>query len=226
MPSPEKLFLIHNTVRRPETKMNRLMAPKKPKTNLLLAGGAVRVTPGRCVTVTESFIRQSCRELVKLEEQGALKVTDTARCRVDIVSLMPTGEAPVPANVNPNFPLDSVERDQTFEFGVGNPMPQNPGRLPEGDAPVPSLLQDDDHTGEVDIPAFSGEAMTETPIVEGETPLLDPFPTEDPMAQDLAKKEDEEIAAELEKINESPAPQMSDEELEKATAPTKKKSKK
>lgn len=194
---PQRLFQIHNLVRRVETRTHRQQAASRHRMNLLLGGGIIRVVRGRFATVGESVIHRLLPELVEKEAAGMLMVTDNNGRRIDLR----TGDVaenlpPVPPLPAP--PLDSAANDKTFEHGVGQHIPQHSGgsamtqsvdqpaairpEIPEGFEEEPEL--EEEPTNPADALPEGTEQVVETEVVtvvdvtEPEEPA-DPEPSVD-----------------------------------------------
>jgi hypothetical protein len=143
-PPPERRFMIHNTMRRVQTKLKRTKAAGKDRMNLLLAGGNVRIPRGRYAIVTETALRRMHAELLKLEERGAVKVTDAVRRLVDLTTLEVISSLPV----SPPTPqlLADPGAGNIPDFKVGGDLPTAglEGSPPPGASPKPALFQDEE----------------------------------------------------------------------------------
>jgi len=186
---PQQVFKIHNLCRDVTTRTQRAAAPRKPPKNLLLGGGIVRVVAGKSTPVGERTVRRILAELVKLEEQGALKVTDMQDRRIDLATFEVIADAHALPNVTPEFRLDSAADDFVHEFGNGNHMPQMPGAKAETEeVSVPSIIADA-QAEEAAAAAAAAEALVVTPEAElGEELVQEqalPTPSADPLSASL-----------------------------------------
>lgn len=165
----DSVLLIHNMVRRQETRLQRATSPERHRMNLILGGGLVRVPRGRYVPVAKSLVKRMARELIEKEKLGLLKVTTVTQQRVDIDTLVPVEELPVSAPL-PNPPLDSASNDLTFEHGVGNPVPNIEGGKGEGEeVDRPGVLDQE-------LPDGDEEELEEEAEVPSDEPV-DPAPS-------------------------------------------------
>lgn len=162
----QRLFQIHNLVRRVATRGARQRAAGRHRMNLLLGGGLVRVVRGRYTTVSESVIRRLHRELTEKEEAGMLKVTDHTGRRVNLTNLKPVEDLPAPEK-KPEPPLDSAANDKSFEHGVGESKPQfEGGKAVNEELPPPAALQEDIPEGHEEVEEVATEELT-SDIPEG-----------------------------------------------------------
>jgi hypothetical protein len=133
-------FQIHSLVRHHTTRHHRMLSAERHRFSMLLGGGLLRVIRRRPTVVTRGMIEQLRAELLEKEQRGMLMVTTMPGLRVDINTLLPITDVPV----SPPLPeplLDSAENDETFEAGVGTPMPQMLGGLPQtADVELPAVV--------------------------------------------------------------------------------------
>lgn len=137
-------YQIHSLVRKVETRHHRMLSAERHRFSMLLGGGLLRVIRRRPTTVTKGMIEKLLPELTEKEKRGMLMVTTLQGQRVDLATLAPIEGLPVTAPL-PDPPLDSAEDDESFEAGVGEPLPQIPGGLAQ--------------TAEVELPAVLAERV-------------------------------------------------------------------
>lgn len=136
-----EVFHIHSLVRSTETRLQRAQAPSRHRFKQLLGGGLIRLVRRRPVPVAKALVLRLLPELVQKEKEGLLKVTTPDGRRVDLSTLKPA-EPVKTAAPKPQPPLDSAENDQSFEEGVGIPMAQAPGGVPQGvELPLPAAAR-------------------------------------------------------------------------------------
>ncbi len=92
-------FYLHNTTRSPHTAgvRRQLTSDQRSKKNLIIGGGAVSVHRGRPVPVAEQLVRRHAGEIMQLVKGGLLKVTDGRNREVDMSTMKPISQDPVPA---------------------------------------------------------------------------------------------------------------------------------
>lgn len=137
----EPVYYIHSLVRTGETRLARASAAQKHRFKQYLGGGLIRLVRKRPVPLTETMIRRLLGELVEKEAAGILKVTTPDGRRIDLGTFKSLEDKKATAP-KPHPPQDSAKNDQTFEHGVGIPLPQAPGGLPvTATPPLPKALQ-------------------------------------------------------------------------------------
>lgn len=147
-------YKIHNTARDVTTKTQRVTASRRPRMNLTLSGGDLRVPRGRHIVVSEDVFRRLQNELIEKKRCGGLKVTDMNNREID-PETMEVVNLPLPAPPLPRAPETGAAFDQTFEHGVGIPIPQYAGRKAETEVLArPNVF---DHTEEEDTSDGAGE---------------------------------------------------------------------
>ncbi len=184
----EKTFLIHNTVRRAETRSKRAQSPGR-RMNLHLGGDMVRVVRGKSAPVTESTLKVLLRELIQLEKDGYCFVTDANLRRVNLET-MEVGKEIVDVKALPQEHDDSVMNDKNE--GVGHAFPQHQGgHLEQSNPTVPTLVQQAKEEG-----AAPAETDLATPSVEQPVPAAAVPPTEDVAVSETSTATKEEVKEE------------------------------
>lgn len=223
----QRTFKIHNLGRAVETRTQRAAAPRKPPKNLLLGGGIVRVVAGKSTPVGERVVRRILAELVKLEEQGALKVTDMQDRRIDLATFEVIADVRALPNVTPEFRLDSAADDFVHEFGNGNHMPQMPGAKAETEeVSVPSIIADA-QAEEAAAAAAAAESLVEAPESELGEELVQEQASPTPSVElvdvggdgTIPGVVEETVPAEVAEPTSASETDVSMEELERLTAP-------
>lgn len=135
-------FQIHSLVRKVETRHHRMLSAERHRFSMLLGGGLLRVIRRRPTTVTKGMIEKLLPELLEKEKRGMLLVTTLQGQRVDLSTLRAIEGLP-PVAPLPEPPLDSAEDDESFEAGVGVPVPQMLGGLPlAANVELPAVVQE------------------------------------------------------------------------------------
>lgn len=209
----KKLYQIHNATRMVSTRLTRVRQARRERKNILLGGGLLRVPRGRPRVVTEAMLMLLLPELLQKHAAGAIIVTTLSGVEVDLKTLKPMAPEVKPAP-RAKKPLDSVDNDESFEHGVGQPLPNLVGGKGLGeDVKRPEVLGQAIPDGIVEttfiedplLPEASAEeseGATET-VTEAETD-----PVTAPVEEDLeavlevvytaySKKQLQEKAAEL-----------------------------
>lgn len=140
-------YKIHSLVREISTRLQRQQAPTRHRFVQRLAGGEILVRRMRPTTVTKAVLLQHLDVIKQAAEEGKLEVRTMVG---ELVDLKTFNTEPSPKSKPlPTPPLDSVERDKTFEHGVGEHKPLFPeGGTPMTEAPPlsvrPPVMSDDE----------------------------------------------------------------------------------
>ena len=114
---PEKVYVIHNVVRRQHTRLKRQLAAGRHRFNQMVGGGDLRIPRGRSRPVGKSFIEKHLKELKEKIEAGMLEVKTPGGQLINLSTMKVA--APSPPKPMPDPPTDTAADDKN----QGSPKP-------------------------------------------------------------------------------------------------------
>ena len=172
------MFLIHNATRDIDTRAARATSSRTGgMSRQFILKATARLVHGRPVAISEQQLSEHREELLKLQEQGKIKVTTFDRRKVDMRTLEIAPAAGEPAT--PNFLLDDVNRDLPHAHhggrGVDQEAPPEDFQMP---VPPPEAVLENPLPGTEVAVSASEEKVAEEVVEEvaEEAPPAPPLP--------------------------------------------------